>query len=59
MGWSSTIYVNDSIRWHPVKSVKIKSTWVRATQNRIRIVRPGDSPEDIDAKLSKIEDNGK
>ena len=30
---------------------------VRATQNRIGIVRHGDSSENIDAQLSKIEDN--
>ena len=57
MGWSSTIYVKDSILWCLGKSVQIKNTWVRATQNRIGIVRHGDS-EDIDAQLSKIEDNG-
>ena len=31
---------------------------VRATQNRIGIVRHGDSSKDIDAQLSKIDDNG-
>ena len=30
--------------------VQIENTWVRATQHRIRIVRHGDSSEDIDAK---------
>ena len=29
-----------------------------ATQNRLRIVRHGDSSEDMDAQSSKIEDNG-
>ena len=38
------------------KSVQIKNTWIRATRNRTRIVRHGDSSEDIDAQLSEIED---
>ena len=38
---------------------KFEDTWVCATQNRIGIVRHGDSSNDIDAQLSKIEDNGK
>ena len=48
-------------RFHPMiswKSVQIENTWVRATQNRIGIVRHGDSSEDIDAQISKIEDDG-
>ena len=49
----------DSLRWYPGKSVLIENTWVRAIQNRIRIVRHGDSSEDIDAQLSKIEDDGR
>ena len=40
------------IRWCLGKSVQIENTWVRATQNRIRIVRHGDSSEDIEAWLS-------
>ena len=58
MGWSSSIYVKDSIRWYLWKSVQIENTWVRASQNRIGIVRHGESSEYIDAQLSKIEDNG-
>ena len=54
MGWSSNIHVKDSIR---LKSWKVCTNWgyVRsdATQNRIRIVRHGDSSEDIDAQLVK------
>ena len=44
MGCSFTIHVKDSIRC--------------AIQNCIGIVRHGDSSEDIDAHLSRIEDNG-
>ena len=40
------------------KLVEIENTIVRATQNCTGIVRHGDSSEDIDAQLSKIEDNG-
>ena len=40
------------------KSLYKLSTWVWTTQKQIGIVRDGDSSEDIDAKLSKIEDNG-
>ena len=58
MGRSSTIYVKDSIRWYPGKSVPIENTWVRATQNCIGSARHGDSSEGIDAPLSKIEDHG-
>ena len=50
--------VKDSIRWCLGKSVQIENTLVCTTQNRTRIVRHGDSSEDIDAWLSKIEDNG-
>ena len=56
MGWSSTINVKDSLRWYLGKSVQIENTWVRATQNCIGIVRHGDSSENIDAQLSKIEE---
>ena len=47
---------------HPMMSWKVctnsKNTRVRAIQNRFGIVRLGYSSEDIDAQLSKIEDNG-
>ena len=39
-------------------SVHIENTWVRATQNCSGIVRDGDSSKDIDAQLSKIENDG-
>ena len=53
MGRSPTTYVKISIRWCLGMSVQIENTWVRATQNRIRIVRHGDSSENVDAQLSK------
>ena len=37
---------------------KFGHKWVCAAQNRITIVRHGDPSKDIDAQLSKIEDNG-
>ena len=58
MGWNSTIYIKDSIRWYLGKSVQIENTWVWSTQIRIRMVRNGDSSKDTDAQLSKIEDDG-
>ena len=48
----------DSIRWYSGKSVHIENTWVRATQDRIGIVRHGDSSEDIDVQSSKLENDG-
>ena len=58
MGWSSTIYVKDSVRWCLGKSVQIKNTWVCATQNGIGIVRHGNSSEDIGAQLSEVDNGG-
>ena len=46
-------YVKDSIRWCLGKFGQTENTWVRATQNRVGIVRHGDSSENIDAQLSK------
>ena len=40
------------------KSVQIKITRVWETQDRIGIVRPGDSSEESWTWLSQIEDNG-
>ena len=40
------------------KLVHIENTWVWSTQNRIGIVRHGDSSEDIGSQLSKIKDQG-
>ena len=39
----------DSIGWHSGKSVEIEDTWVWSTQNRLGIVRHGNSSEDIKA----------
>ena len=58
MGRSFIICVKDTIRWCSRKSVQIENTWVWTTQNRIGIVRDGDSSEDIDAQLSNIENDG-
>ena len=53
-----TINVKDALRQYLGKSIQIENTWVCATPNRIGIVRHGDSSEDIDAQVSKVEDNG-
>ena len=58
MEWSSTIYVKNSIRWYLGKFVQIEDTRVWSTQNRIGIVRHGDSSEDIVAQSSEVEDDG-
>ena len=52
------IYDKDPTGWCSRKSVQIENTWVYAVQNRIWIVRHGDSSKDIDAQLSEIEDDG-
>ena len=46
---------SDDILESPVQN---ENTRVCATQNCIRIVRHGDSSEDIDAQLSEVEDDG-
>ena len=53
MGWNSIIHDEDSIGWRPGKFVHIKNTWIWSTQNRIGIVRHGDSSEDIHALIIK------
>ena len=58
MGRNSIVYVKNSIRWYLGKSVQIKDTWVCVAQNRVRIVRHGDSSKGNDDQLSKIEDDG-
>ena len=59
MGRSSILDDKISTRWYLGKSVQIQDTWVCATQNCFRIVRHGDSSEDIGSKLSKVENHGK
>ena len=58
MGRSSIIDDKKFIRSNLAKSVQIEDTWVWSPQKRIGIVRHGDSSKDVDAQLSKIEDNG-
>ena len=58
MGWNSIVYDQDPTGWYSRKSVQIENTWIWSTQNCFRIVRHGDSSKDIDAQLSKIEDDG-
>ena len=53
--------INDAnpIWWHLGKLVEIKYTRVWETQDRIGIVRPGDSSEESWTWLTQVEDNGK
>ena len=46
------------IGWYSGKFLHIKDTWVRATHNRIGIVRHGDSSKDNDAQLTEVENDG-
>ena len=57
-GRSCIFHVKDTIWWCCGKYVQIENTRVWATQNCTWIVRDGDSSKDIDAQLSKIEDDG-
>ena len=41
-----------------VPSDDIEDTWVWSTQNRVTLVRHGNSSEDIDARWSEVEDDG-
>ena len=49
-------------RFHPMISWKVCTNYLhvslRSSKNCIGLVRSGNSSEDIDAQLSKIEDNG-
>ena len=49
----------NSTWWHLGRIVQIENTRVWETQDRIGIVRPGDSSEESWTWLSQIEDNGK
>ena len=46
-------FVKDTIWWCPGKSLQTEDTWVWATQDRIGIVRHGDSSKEIDAQWTK------
>ena len=54
------LFINDKnpIWWHLGRIVQIKNTRVWEAQDRIGIVRPGDSSEEIRTWLSQIEDGG-
>ena len=53
-----SVYVKDSIRWYSGESMQIDDTRVWSTQNRIRIVRHGNSSKKIVAQLSEVEEDG-
>ena len=57
-GRSFIVHDKDTIWWCPGQSLQIEDTWVWSTQKRVRIVRHGYSSEDIDARLSKNENDG-
>ena len=58
MGWFSSVHDQDPTWWRPGKSAQIENTWIWPSQNRLRIVRLGNSSKDIDAQLSDVEDDG-
>ena len=58
MGRNSITDDANPIWWHLGRNVQIKNTRVWETQDRIGIVRPGDSSEESRTWLSQIEDNG-
>ena len=57
MGRSSIVDVKNSIRWYLGKSVQIEDTWVWTTQNRITIVRHGNSQK-ISMPNYQVENHG-
>ena len=59
MVWKSIVCDQHPTEWRPGKVLQIENTWVWSTQNRIRIVRHGDSSEDIASQQSKVENHGK
>ena len=58
MGRNFIINDENPIWWHLGRIVQIKNTRVWETQDRIGIVRPGDSSEESRTWLSQIEDDG-
>ena len=58
MGRNFIVDDKNSTRWCSGQFVQIEDTWVWSTQNRIGIVRHGNS-EDFDAQLSKVEEGEK
>ena len=58
MGWNLVICDQDPVGWCSGKPVQINDTWVWSTKNYIRIAGHGNSSEEIDARVSKIETNG-
>ena len=56
---SSIVDVKNSIRWDLWKvSLQIEDTWVWTTQYCLRILRYGNSSEDIGSQLSKVDNHG-
>ena len=53
------VYDENPIWWHLGRIVQTKNTRVWETQDRIGIVWPGDSSEEVRTWLSQIEDDGK
>ena len=56
LGWFCLIICDqDPSGWYSGKSVQIENSWVWSTQNRIRIVRHGNSSKDIDAQKKSLD----
>ena len=58
MGWNSIIYDQDPTWWCLGKFVQVRNTWVWSTQNRMRIVRHGNSSQNVDAWRAEVENDG-
>ena len=58
--WDEIVMINDQdpTGRYSGKLVQIENTWVWSTQNRVRIVRHGNSSEEIKAWLSEVENHG-
>ena len=58
VGRNSVVYDENPAWWHLGRIVQIKNTRVWEIQDRIGIVRPGDSSEEVRTWLSQIENYG-
>ena len=58
MWWNFMINDENPIWWHLWRIVQIKNTSLWETQDRTRIVWPGDSSEEVRTWLSQIENYG-
>ena len=58
MVWNSIVDEQNCTWWCAGKLVQIENTWVRSIQNRVGIVRPSNSSEEIETGFLEAENNG-